>query len=137
MTGNSSLFTTFQSHPSTSTVTLVDGSKSCVRGSGTINLTPLMPLTSILSLPHFSFYLIFVSKLTRTLNCRISFFPNYCLFPDLLTKWVISRGQESRDLYILDPEFPNPIACSGIANQHEVHCRLGHSSLSPLKKLFP
>ena len=33
MTGNSSLFTTFQSHPSTSTVTLVDGSTSCVLGS--------------------------------------------------------------------------------------------------------
>ena len=32
--GNSSLFTTFQSHPSTSTVTLADGSISCVLGSG-------------------------------------------------------------------------------------------------------
>ena len=52
-------------------------------------------------------------------------------------KQVISRGQESRGLYILDPKLPKPIACSGIANPHEVHCRLGHSSLSLLKKLFP
>ena len=64
MTGNSCLFTTFQSHPSTSTITLADGSKSCVLGSGTINPTPLIPLTFVLSLPHFSFNLIYLSKLT-------------------------------------------------------------------------
>ena len=36
MTGNSNLFSTFQSKPSTSTVTLADGSQSFVFGSGTI-----------------------------------------------------------------------------------------------------
>ena len=51
MTGNSSLFTTFQSHPSTSTVTLAYGSTYCVLGSGTIHLTPLITLTSVMSLP--------------------------------------------------------------------------------------
>ena len=40
-------------------------------------------------------------------------------------------------LYIRDPKLPKPIACSGISNPHEVHCRLGHPSLSLLKKLFP
>ena len=117
MIGNCSLCTTFQSHPSTSTVTLDNGSKSCVLGSGTINPTPLIPLISALSLPHFSFNFTFVSKLTRTLNCSISLFPDYCLFQDLLTKRVIGRGQESKGLYILDPELPKPIACSGIATR--------------------
>ena len=137
MTGNSSLFTTFQPHPSPSTVTLADGSKSCVLGLDTINPIPLIPLTSILSLPHFSFNLIYVSKLTQTLNCSISFFPGYCLFQDLLTKRMIGRGQESGGLYILNPELSKPIACSGIASPHKVHCRLGYPSLSLLKKLFP
>ena len=91
MAYNFSLFTTFQSHPSTSTVTLADGFKSCVFGSGTINPTPLIPLTSVLSLPHFSYYLISLSKHTQTLNCNISFFLGYCLFRDLLTKWIIGR----------------------------------------------
>ena len=130
MIGNSSLFTTFQLHPSTSTITLADGSKSCVLRSGTINATPLIPLTSILSLPHFSFDLISMSKLTRTLNCCISFFPGYCQFQDLLAKQVISRGQESWGLYIIDPKLQKPIACSSIANPHEIHCRLGHLSFS-------
>ena len=36
MTGNSSLFSTFHSQPSTSIITLADGSQSCVLGSNTI-----------------------------------------------------------------------------------------------------
>ena len=79
MTCNSSLFTIFQSHPSTSAVTLADGSTSCVLRLGTIHPTPLITLTSVMSLPQFSFNLIFVNKLTRTLNWGISFFPNHCL----------------------------------------------------------
>ena len=51
MTGNSSLFTTFQLHSSTSIVTLADGSTSYVIGSGTIHHTPLITWTSIMSLP--------------------------------------------------------------------------------------
>ena len=58
MTGNSNLFTTFQSHPSTSTISLVDGSTSCVLRSGTIHPTLLITLTYVLSLPQFSFNLI-------------------------------------------------------------------------------
>ena len=92
MTSNSSLFTTFQPHPSTSTVTLADRSTSCVFWSGTIHPTPLITLTYVLSLPQFFFNLIYVSKLTRTLNCNISFFPDYCLIRDLLTKRIIGRG---------------------------------------------
>ena len=79
MTSNSSLVTAFQSHLVTSTVTLADGSTSCVLGSWTVHPTPIITLTSVLSLPQFSFNLIFVSKLTRTLNCSISVFPDYCL----------------------------------------------------------
>ena len=48
MTSNSSLFTTFQSHPSTSTVTLADGSTFCVLESTTIHPTPLITLTSVM-----------------------------------------------------------------------------------------
>ena len=95
MTGNSSLFTTFQSHLATSIVTIADGSTSCVLGSGTIHLTPLITLTSILSLSQFSFNLIYVSKLTRTLNCNISFFPDHFLIQDLSTKRIIGQGRKS------------------------------------------
>ena len=98
MTGNSSLFNTFQSHHSTCIVTLANGSTSCVLGSGTIHLTPQITLTPVMSLLEFSFNLIFASKLTCTHNCSISFFPDYYLIQDLSTKWVIGRGRKSRVL---------------------------------------
>ena len=101
MTSNSNLFTMVQSHPSTSTVILADGSTSCVLGLGTLHLTPLITLTSVMSLPQFSFNLIYVSKLTHTINCSISFFPNYYLIQDLSTKRIIGRRRKSEGLYIL------------------------------------
>ena len=137
MTSNSSLFTTFQPHSSTSTVTLADGSTSYVLGSGTIHPTLLITLTSVLSLPQFSFNLISMSKLTCTLNCSISFFPDYCLIHDLLTKRIIGRGRESGGLYTLDIEVPKFVACSIVLTSFELHCRLDHLSLSLLKKLYP
>ena len=87
-------------------------------------------------LPQFSFNLISVSKLTRTLNCSISFFPNYCLIQELSTKRIISRGRESEGLYILDTKVPKSVACSGVVTPFELHCRLGHPTLSLLKKLY-
>ena len=102
------------SHSSTSTVTFADGSTSCVLGSRTIHPTPLITLTSVMSLSQFSFNLIFVSKLTRTLNCSISFFPNHCLIQDLSTKWIIGQGSESGGLYILETDMPKSVVCSGV-----------------------
>ena len=137
MTGNSSIFSTFQSQPSTSTITLEDGSQTCVLRLGTIFPTPSLPLSSILSLPNFSFNLMSVSKLTRALKCYISFFPDFSLFQDLLTKQIIGRGREFRGLYILDHAIPRPVAYSGVTTPFETHCRLGHPSLPLLKKLCP
>ena len=138
MTGNSSFFTTFQSHPSTSTVTPADGSTSCVLGSGAIHPTPLITLTSVLSLPQFSFNLISMSKLTRTLNCRISFFPDHCLIQDLSTKRIIAQGHEYGGLYIFETKVSKSVTCYGVViTSFELHCRLGHPFLPLLKKLYP
>ena len=71
-----------------------------------------------------------MSKLTRTLNCGISLFPDYyCLIQDLLTKRIIGRGHKSRGLYILETEVSKFVACSGVVISFELHCRLGHPSL--------
>ena len=48
-----------------------------------------------------------MSKLTRTLICMNSFFPDYCLIHDLSTKLITSRGRKSLGLYILGLEVPN------------------------------
>ena len=99
--------------------------------------TPSIPLTSVLSLPNFSFNLMYVSKLTRARKCYILFFPHFCLFQDLMTKQIIGKSREFRGLYILDPTVPRPITCSGVTTSFETYCRLGHLSLPLLKKLCP
>ena len=101
---------------------MANGSQSCVLGSNTIFLTPSIPLSSVLSLPNFSFNLMFVSKVTRTLKCYISFFPDFCLFHDLMTKQIIGKGCESGGLNILDPTVPRPIACTIVTTPFETHC---------------
>ena len=137
MTSNSNVFTTFQSHPSISTIILADGSTSCILGSGTIHLTLLITLTFVSSSSQFSFNLIFVSKLTHTLNYSISFFLDYCFIQDLSTKRIIGRGHEPKGIYILDTEVPKSVAYSRVVTPFESHCRLSHPSLSLLKKLYP
>ena len=75
-------------------------------------------------------------KLTRTFNCSISFFHNYCLIYDLSTKQIFGRGCESGGLYILDLEVPKFVACFGVVTPFKLHCCFGHPSLSLLKKLY-
>ena len=90
-----------------------------------------------MSLPQLSFNLISMSKLTRTLNCSISFFPDNCLIQDLLTKRIIGRGRESGGLYILDTKVSKSVVCYGVVTPFKLHCRLGHTSLPSLKNLYP
>ena len=90
-----------------------------------------------MSLPQLSLNLISVSKLTRTLNCSILFFHDYCLIQDLSTKRIIGRGQESRSLYILDTKVSKSVTCSGVVTPFELHCHMGHPFFSLLKKLYP
>ena len=78
-----------------------------------------------------------MSKLTHTLNCSISFFPDHCLIQDLSTKQIIGRGRESGGLYILETEVSKYVACSEVVIPFDLHCHMGHPSLPLLKKLYP
>ena len=71
-----------------------------------------------------------MSKLTHTLNCSISFFHDHCLIRDLLTKQIIGQGCKDGGIYILETKVPKSPVCFGIVAPFELHCRLGHPSLS-------
>lgn len=110
MTGNPNVLSNFHTHASTSHVTIAVGSTLRVLGSANVNLAPSISLSSVLSLPKFSFNLLSVSKITRGLNCSVKFFflPNYCIFKSLSTKQIIGKGRESGGLYVLNPKYQNP-----------------------------
>ncbi|RVW41005.1 Retrovirus-related Pol polyprotein from transposon TNT 1-94 [Vitis vinifera] len=136
MTGNHKTFSTFRTH-SAPPVTVADGSTYEIKGSGTVKPTSSITLSSVLNLPNLAFNLISVSKLTKNLNCSVSFFPDHCVFQDLMTKRTFGKGHVSDGLYILDEWVPRPVACVSTASPVEAHCRLGHPSLPVLKKLCP
>nr|XP_009764627.1 PREDICTED: uncharacterized protein LOC104216300 [Nicotiana sylvestris] len=85
MTGNPNIFSSFRSHKAPSPVTVADGSTYSSVGSGIVKPTSSITLSSVLSLPNLAFNLIFVSKITKDLNCCVAFFPDHCLFLDLKT----------------------------------------------------
>ncbi|GJZ28086.1 hypothetical protein Tco_0572733 [Tanacetum coccineum] len=136
-TGNSYIFNNFDTHTSSSHVTIVDGSISQVLGSGTINLSPSISLSSVLSLPKFSFNLLSVSRITSNLQCSVKFYPEYYVFKDLKTKKIIGRGQKCDGLYVFEPEVSKSLVGLSSSSPFEAHCRLGHPSLQSLKKLCP
>ena len=54
-------------------VTLVNGFQTIAKGIGLACPLPSLPLSSVLYVPDSPFNLIFISKLTRDLNCLITF----------------------------------------------------------------
>jgi hypothetical protein len=61
-------------------VTLGNGSLSTVAGSGHTHLSPDIKLLSVLHVPGFPFNLLSISKITKALNCSVSFYPSLCIF---------------------------------------------------------
>ncbi|MCR2848207.1 GAG-pre-integrase domain-containing protein, partial [Weizmannia coagulans] len=49
----------------------------------------------------------------------------------------IGSGHVFEGHYILDRNPPKPAACIGKPTPLELHCRLGHPSISMLKKVYP
>jgi len=140
MTGDKgilSLFKPYKNLQNLPSVTLADGSTTSVIGSGTISPKSSLSLSSVLCLPNFSFNLLSVSQITKSLNCCVLFFFDLCLFQDLMTGKIIGRGRESGGLYVLETtilKMPNLkvrklVACSSTMTPLELHYRLGHPSL--------
>jgi len=51
-------------------VALADGSRTPIKGVGTVTTTLTLPRSFIFYLPHFFFNLLSVSKITKVLNCN-------------------------------------------------------------------
>ena len=92
MTGNHHLFSSYTPYANPSSITIANGSNSCVIGSGSVHPTPSIHLPSVLNVSDLAFNLLSPSKLTKQLNCSISLFPDYCLIQDLTTKQIIGEG---------------------------------------------
>ena len=123
------------------------GSPSPISGKCVVNVSNTLALSSVLHIPCFSTNLLSISRVTRDLNCSVTFSPSHCVFQDLSTKKTIGSGEERNGLYFLLPEGVTNKELTPVAHtsQKEVlseetwlwHKRLGHTSFYLFHFLFP
>ena len=106
------------------------------KGIGLALPLPFLPLTSVLYTPECRFNLISISKLTRTLNCSITFSDKFVTLQDRSTGKTIGIGRESQGLYHLTSDSSAAVCISTDAPLL-IHNRLGHPSLSKFQKMVP
>ena len=73
LSSNKDLFSSLTFTSPLPMVTLTNGSQTIAKGIGSTCPLPSLPLTSIIYVPDSPFNLISISKLTRDLNCLITF----------------------------------------------------------------
>ncbi|KAK0577292.1 hypothetical protein LWI29_030858 [Acer saccharum] len=82
-------------------VLLPSGDKANIMATGSLPLNFVYYLHNVLCVPTFKVDLLSVSRLTRGLNCSITFFPYWCVLQDLATKRMIGLGKQRNGLYYL------------------------------------
>jgi hypothetical protein len=119
-------------------VTLANGFLSTIVGSSHTHLSLDIKLLSVLHVSGFPFNLLLISKITKALNCFVSFYPSLCIFQNLKTQRMIGVGNEVGGLYYLDlaPSIP-PHALQSSTSAFQWYYRLGHPSLPMLKHQVP
>ncbi|KAJ9671256.1 hypothetical protein PVL29_027306 [Vitis rotundifolia] len=136
ISNNKDLFSSITTTSALPTVTLAIGSQTVAKGIGLAHPLPSLPLTSVLYTPECSFNLISISKITRTLNCFITFSDKFVTLQDRHTGKTIGIGRESQGLYhFTSPSTPT--VCISIDAPLLIHSRLGHPSLSKFQKMVP
>ena len=117
------------------TVTLANGSQTMAKGIGLAHSLPSLPLYFVLYAPECPFNLISINKITRTLNCSITFSDKFVTLQNRSTGKTIGIGRESQGLYHLTS--PSPAVCISTDAPLLIHSRLGHPSLSKFQKMVP
>lgn len=85
ISGNSLLLYHITYSNSLPSITLANGSKQVVTAVGSAKPLPSVPLDFVLYFPSCPFNLVSVSRLTRTLNCTITFSHNSIVIQDRST----------------------------------------------------
>lgn len=110
---------------------------------GTCQLDKNQLLKDVLYIPMFKYNLLYVSKLTRDLQCYASFYSDFFLFQDLYTNKVKGIGKVNDELYMPSTNSSAPVTSSSLQDPticlspHDTsvkssiwHQRLGHAPVS-------
>ena len=104
-------------------IALTNGSQTIAKGIDSTCPLPFVPLTYVLDCP---FNMIFICKLTRYLNCLITFPDNFVTLKVRSTGKTIGIGREFQGLFHLSSSSTACISMDTLL----IHSRLGHSNIS-------
>ena len=109
---------------------------SCLaHGVGTVDLFPFISIDIVLYVPRSLFNLLSISRLTRSLDCTISFTQSFVCLQDWSSRQVIGTGCESHDLYHLHPS--SHVGAVMESPPLLLPAQLGYPSLTKLQQLVP
>ena len=129
-------------------ITNVNGVSSPITGVGNVLVSSTLSLSNVLYVPSLTCNLLFISQITKTLNCVTLFYLTYCIFQNIHTKKRIGSGRKRGGLYYLKGGTSSQVYHSlahmmgknQSANIAEIwlwHKPLGHPSFGYIRRLFP
>ncbi|KAF3679503.1 putative chalcone--flavonone isomerase-like [Capsicum annuum] len=136
ISGDKSLLSDIVYSQSLPAITLANGIRTEPKGVGQAKPLSSVTLNSVLYVPGCPFNLVSVSRLTRALDCSITFFDDSFLMQDRKMGQTIGIGHESQGLYHLTASN-SFTTCSATDPPNLIHIHLGHPSLSKLQKMVP
>ena len=134
ITSNKTLFSSLSTSGYLPSVTMANGSQTQSQGLGIVHPFPSLSVDNVLYVPGSPFNLLSISRLTRTLDCVVSFTKDSVFLQDQSLRQMIGTGCESHGLYHLRPITH---AGSAVESPLLIHARLGHPSLQKLQQLVP
>ena len=132
---------------SRSIIYTANDSTSPITGEGSVILNDSLTLDTVLIVPSLAYNLLSVSQITATLKCTVTFWPQFCVFQDILTRKILGYGVRRDNMYFLELTEKGG---SMLGHAHQTrskdqahtlvwlwHRRLGHLSFGYLKRLQP
>lgn len=89
-------------------VTNANCMSSPIISSGTVLFLPFSQISEVLFISSLNCNLLSVSKISKSHNCFVLFFPTHCILQNIHTKKRIDSGKTRGDLYYLDSGFQQP-----------------------------
>ena len=81
-------------------ISMADGTISPALGFGKVCISNLK-LNAVLYVPGLSYNLLSVNRITNDMNCKVIFFPSFCLFQDQASGIMIGTAEAKDGLYWL------------------------------------
>ncbi|KAL2938126.1 Retrovirus-related Pol polyprotein from transposon RE2 [Bienertia sinuspersici] len=85
-------------------INLPNGNTAEIQGVGEVQLKNNLVLTNVLYIPSFKHKLLSIQKLSKESECRVDFYPSYCLVIEEKSQQVLGVGQQEKGLYYMQDE---------------------------------